>query len=111
MVQFQELRCCECAQLLGVWLSDNGIFNNDGLFCYLCAHNLCDVADTLGLTNVPGTQDLYRALWDGKEDNFEHDAERKARAWRETIISWRNEQREIIAKEKVNQLLAKRRVG
>ena len=109
MEEFVEIRCCECGQLLGVMLSNSAIYSFNGIYCYLCSCNIADIADILELTNVPGTQDLYKTLWDGKDENFEYDAIRRARSWRETIISWRNEQREISTKEKVDRLLAGRR--
>ncbi len=128
MAKLQGLYCKECGQLLGTYLADNTISSFNNIICLLCTNSLVLVCDTIGFISpdgwagcveqLPTEQDLIRL---GSENS------NKARTWHTAIQTWsknirnvhqaekvrklQNEQREIIAKEKVNQLLAKRRVG
>lgn len=78
-MKLHTINCKECGTAVG-FSFDEQPAQFAAVYCYLCMHNICDVADVLDATQVPRPIDLYAAAASVQKQPM-HD-------WRNTIVRW-----------------------
>ncbi len=91
------LLCAECGKILGASFQQISKRDDNIWFCYICLTDIGRVADTLEATNVFSARNV--------DDLFLPKLISEKPTSPLTVLMWCDEQREIIAEEKADNLL------